>query len=56
MISTSVSCPKCSNPIIFILPFQTSGGKTEFCRKCSNMVTIVFLTDRDGMIRDIKLV
>lgn len=54
-ITTSVACPKCGSPVIFILPSQSSGGKTEFCKKCSNMVTIIFCTERDGTIRDIKL-
>jgi|LauGreDrversion4_2_1035121.scaffolds.fasta_scaffold46078_3 hypothetical protein len=53
--SVSVTCPKSKNPVIFILPPQSEGGKTEFCEKCSNMVTIVFYTDRDDSIRDIKL-
>jgi ribosomal protein S27E len=53
--SISVTCPKCGNPVVFILPPQTSGGKAEFCKKCSKMVTIVFNTDRDGKIRDIRL-
>lgn len=52
----SVTCPKCSNPVVFVLPPQTSGGKAEFCRKCSNSVVIVFSTERDGTIRDIRLV
>ena len=51
----SVSCPHCGNPVMFNLPPRTLGGKTEFCRKCSKMVTVVFETDRDGTIRSIRL-
>jgi ribosomal protein S27AE len=53
--SATITCPKCGNPVIFNLPPQTMGGKTEFCRKCSNMVTVVFSTDRDGNINDLRL-
>ncbi len=52
----SVTCPRCGNPVIFILSPRTSGGKTEFCKKCSNMVTIVFATESDGTIRNIRLI
>ena len=53
--SATITCPKCGNPVIFNLPPQTMGGKTEFCRKCSNMVSVVFSTDRDGNINDLRL-
>jgi ribosomal protein S27AE len=52
----SVTCPKCGNSVVFVLPPRTSGGKTEHCKKCANMVTIVFSTESDGTIRDIRLI
>lgn len=53
--NTTVTCPKCGNPVIFSLDPRTLGGKTEFCRKCANMVSIIYSTDRDGNITDIRL-
>lgn len=54
--SASVTCPKCGSPVIFILPPRTMGGKSESCKKCANMVTIVFSTNVEGVITDIRLV
>ncbi len=53
--TTTISCKKCGNPTVFILPPQTSGGQTEYCKKCSNRIAIVFDTDRNGKITDIRI-
>jgi DNA-directed RNA polymerase subunit RPC12/RpoP len=53
-IPVSVSCPHCSNPVIFKLSPRTLGGSTEPCRKCSKLVVIKYHTDSEGSINEIR--
>lgn len=53
-IPVSVSCPHCSNTVIFKLSSRTLGGLTESCRKCGKSVSIKYHTDNEGSINEIR--
>ena len=52
----NITCPKCSQPIMFNLPSKTTGSKCNPCRKCGKLVSIYYVTAEGGNIHEVRII